>query len=106
MCRERLPVFRGGNGTFLGAGQKSDASGPSSGRIRSIHRKERRMDKGILQIVLGANPAGDQEYSLRIDAKSAVLLDAFSNQVIFEQNPQERIGPASHSKMMKKENAT
>jgi D-alanyl-D-alanine carboxypeptidase len=64
------------------------------------------MDKGILQIVLGANPAGNQEYSLRIDAKSAVLLNAFSNQVIFEQNSQERIGPAGHSKMMKKENAT
>jgi hypothetical protein len=54
------------------------------------------MDKGILQIVLGANPAGGQEYSLRIDAKSAVLLNAFSNQVIFEQNSQERIGPAGH----------
>ena len=54
----------------------------------------------ILQIVLGANPAGGEEYSLRIDAKSAVLVDGLSNQVVFEQNSQERIGPASLSKIM------
>lgn len=54
----------------------------------------------ILQVFLSANPAGGQEYSLRIDAKSAVLLDGFSNQVMFEQNSQERMGPASLSKMM------
>jgi hypothetical protein len=41
-------------------------------------------------MILGATPAGGQEYSVRIDAKSAILLDAFSNQVIFEQNPRER----------------
>jgi D-alanyl-D-alanine carboxypeptidase (penicillin-binding protein 5/6) len=54
----------------------------------------------ILQVFLGANPAGGQEYSLRIDTKSAVLLDGLSNQVMFEQNSQERIGPASLSKIM------
>jgi D-alanyl-D-alanine carboxypeptidase (penicillin-binding protein 5/6) len=54
----------------------------------------------ILQIVLSVNPAGGQEYSLRIDAKSAVLLDGLSNQVMFEQNSQERMGPASLSKIM------
>lgn len=54
----------------------------------------------VLQIALGISPAGAQEYPFEIDAKSAVLLDGFSNQVIFEQNSQERIGPASLSKIM------
>jgi D-alanyl-D-alanine carboxypeptidase (penicillin-binding protein 5/6) len=54
----------------------------------------------ILQIVLSASPARGQEYSLRIDAKSAFLLDGLSNQVVFEQNSQERVGPASLSKIM------
>lgn len=32
----------------------------------------------LLQMILGATPAGGREYSVRIDAKSAVLLGAFS----------------------------
>jgi D-alanyl-D-alanine carboxypeptidase (penicillin-binding protein 5/6) len=38
--------------------------------------------------------------SLRIDAQSAVLMDAISAQVLFEQNPQTRIAPASFVKLL------
>ena len=36
----------------------------------------------------------------KVDAKSAVLLDALSGQVIFEQNPQKKIAPASLAKIL------
>ena len=36
----------------------------------------------------------------KIDAKSALLIDALSNQVIFEQNSQEQLAPASLAKLM------
>ena len=36
----------------------------------------------------------------KVDAKSAVLLDALSGQVIFKQNPQEKIAPASLAKIL------
>jgi D-alanyl-D-alanine carboxypeptidase (penicillin-binding protein 5/6) len=42
--------------------------------------------------------AGDS--SLRIDAQSAVLMDAVSGQVLFEQNPQLRMAPASFVKLL------
>jgi D-alanyl-D-alanine carboxypeptidase (penicillin-binding protein 5/6) len=38
--------------------------------------------------------------SLRIDAKSAVLMDGISGQVLFEQNPQTRMAPASFVKLL------
>ncbi len=36
----------------------------------------------------------------KVDAKAAVLLDALSGQVIFEQNPQKEIAPASLAKLL------
>jgi D-alanyl-D-alanine carboxypeptidase (penicillin-binding protein 5/6) len=36
----------------------------------------------------------------KIDAKAAVLLDALSSQVIFEQNPHQKLAPASLAKLM------
>ncbi len=36
----------------------------------------------------------------KVDAKAAVLLDALSGQIIFEQNPQEEIAPASLAKLL------
>ena len=38
--------------------------------------------------------------NLRIDAKCAVLMDAISGQVLFEQNSQSRIAPASFVKLL------
>jgi len=38
--------------------------------------------------------------SLRIDAQSAVLMDAVSGQVLFEQNPQMKMAPASFVKIL------
>jgi D-alanyl-D-alanine carboxypeptidase (penicillin-binding protein 5/6) len=36
----------------------------------------------------------------KIDAKAALLIDALSNQVIFEQNPHQKLAPASLAKLM------
>ena len=36
----------------------------------------------------------------KIDAKAALLIDALSNQVIFEQNPHQQFAPASLAKLM------
>jgi len=36
----------------------------------------------------------------KIDAKAALLIDALSNQVIFEQNPHQQLAPASLAKLM------
>ena len=52
--------------------------------------------------VILANRAFPQagQPSLRIDARSAVLMDAISGQVLFEQNPQIRMAPASFVKLL------
>lgn len=36
----------------------------------------------------------------KVDAKAAVLIDAFSGQIIFEQNPQKKLAPASLAKLL------
>ena len=56
---------------------------------------------GISFVVL-ANRAFPQvgQPSLRIGAQAAVLMDAISGQVLFEQNPQIRMAPASFVKLL------
>jgi len=56
---------------------------------------------GIFFVVL-ANTSLSQtgQSSLRISAQSAILMDAISGQVLFEQNPKIRIAPASFVKLL------
>jgi len=55
----------------------------------------------ILLVIL-VNKALSQtaQPKLRIRARSAVLMDAISDQVLFEQNPQIRMAPASFVKIL------
>lgn len=56
---------------------------------------------GIFFIAIGNSAVSQTEQpSLRIGAQSAVLMDAVSGQVLFDQNPQIRMAPASFVKLL------
>lgn len=55
---------------------------------------------GSISIGLKPTPAKAAPPSLEIDAKSAILIDYASGQVLFEQNADESIAPASLTKLM------
>ena len=55
----------------------------------------------VIQLFLFLPQAGASTQPLfKVDAHAAVLLDALSGQVIFEQNPQKKIAPASLVKIL------
>src|SRR3972149_10287283 len=55
----------------------------------------------LLMVLVGRSaPPGTQAPVLQVDAKAALLLDADSGQVLFDQNATVRIVPASLTKLM------
>jgi D-alanyl-D-alanine carboxypeptidase (penicillin-binding protein 5/6) len=54
----------------------------------------------VVQLFLFLPQAGASQPLFKVDAHAAVLLDALSGQVIFEQNPQKKIAPASLVKIL------
>jgi D-alanyl-D-alanine carboxypeptidase (penicillin-binding protein 5/6) len=53
-----------------------------------------------LLILINEGLSQTAQPSLRINAQSAVLMDALSGQILFEQNPQIRMAPASFTKLL------
>lgn len=54
----------------------------------------------FLTLVLFCVPVSSAEYSVSIDAKSAILIEVSSGTVLFEQNADEALPPASVTKIM------
>jgi D-alanyl-D-alanine carboxypeptidase (penicillin-binding protein 5/6) len=54
----------------------------------------------LMVLVAHSAHAGTQAHALQVDAKAAVLLDADSGQVLFDQNATVQIAPASLTKLM------
>ncbi len=51
-------------------------------------------------LVLNANAASADNFSLNLDAKSAILMEAETGRVLYEQNADEALPPASVTKVM------
>ena len=54
----------------------------------------------IMSIIVGNNKVLGEEISLASNAKSAILLEASTGEIIFEKNSHEKLHPASMTKMM------
>lgn len=54
----------------------------------------------IMFIIVGNNKVLGEEISLASNAKSAILLEASTGEIIFEKNSHEKLHPASMTKMM------
>ena len=54
----------------------------------------------IMSIIVGNNKVLGEEISLAANAKSAILLEASTGEIIFEKNSHEKLHPASMTKMM------